>query len=782
MSRVRHRTKRKESASLKCGDRPFAMPWKGRHVLLACAVIAAVAVAAYGGSFTGKLFFDNKPIIVDNEMLKQDGMTGKIFSSNYWEPLESDLYRPLTIYTYYVNYKVWGWGDKPEGYHVCNLVLHVLNGLLVFFLLSKLTGRILIGAFSALLFVTHPIATEAVTNVVGRADLLAMFFVLGAFLTHITGSTTSASRRLWFYAGGALLLALGLLSKENAVVAVAVFLAFDVILLWPKIRGEGKNRAILPWLLRRLYTCHIFYIVIIGGWFLVRHLVLGPLPSVMCGFIESPLLYVSFFQRQATAVAMLGLYLFRLLWPVTLSADYSYNAISFVTSPTDARLLGSLAALLVVLAASVVLWKKSPVAAFFIWFFFIAIAPVSNVFVVIGTIGAERLLYMPSLAWSVCLALGVFWIGQRVLRKGSPAGEDSLKSYTGARTLIPAAVLLCLAGLYGYRTFERNKDWENKAAFWTATYKASPDSVKAIDGYAQALRENAPRKGIELLERGFGISDEYLQAYLAYSVLCMDVGTSLKENGDVTNARKIYLQAYERLEHYRNLDSEHLREMKRRLAEMGEDVGKLTVSGLDKIAFAQGSVCELLADTYPSGDKKAEYLRKATTHYREAVLKDPKDWNRHLRLGNVHLEMARTLPRGSTERQEMLDLAAVSFVRAIIVSDRADAAWRRLGTVYQVMGLSPFDYIDSPETSRDGRFYFKNDDKARDLNTEYLTLGARSQIMLELTRRKPLARENATHLARRAARRFRVSVPLERTLPLRARNFSRDDEHIWTGK
>jgi len=783
MSKKRRKHKEKRPAPPKGGARPFAMPWSGRQALVACVLIAGVGVLAYSNSFTGELFFDNKPIIVDNEILKQENMVGRIFSSNYWEPLESDLYRPLTIYTYYINYKVWGWGEEPAGYHVCNAALHVVNALLVFFLLSRLTGRIIVGAFSGLLFVAHPIATEAVTNIVGRADLLAMFFVLTAFLLHIMGSTARAggSRRFWFYAGGALALALGLLSKENAVVAIALFVAFDVILLWPVLRGEKKGRTIWRWLLARLRACYVFYIVVIAGWFVVRHLVLGPLPPRVCGFIESPLLYVPFLQREATAVVMLGLYLFRLLWPVTLSADYSYNAIPFVTSPAEPRFLGSLVAVLAVLAAGVVFWKKSPVASFFIWFFFIAMAPVSNIFTVIGTIGAERLLYMPSLAWCACLALVAFRIGRRLSAGGSAANDDPARSRLAPRNLLPAAALVCIAALYAYRTSERNKDWRNNAAFWSATYQVAPGSVKAIDGYAQTLVETDPRKAKELLEGSFEISGEYMNSYLTYAVACMNIGRELAEQGHRENARKVYMQAYERLDHFLKADHEHLNEMKRRLAEKGGDASKFEISKIERIFFSQGSICELLAETCSTGKEKAEYLRRAITHYRRAALKNPRDWNTHLRLGNAHLKTALALPHGSPDRREALDLAAVSIVRAIIVSSLATAAWQRLGTVYQTMGLNPFDYIDSPEESKDGKFHFKNDPYGRDLNMKYLRLAARSQIMLELARGRRDAAESAKHIARRAAGHFRISVPLDQTLPLRRETFSRDDERIWSG-
>ena len=92
------------------------------------------------------------------------------------------LYRPVTTFSYLLNYSVFGNADRPAGYHVVNWLLHTANVWLVFGLAVRIGRRFWPAAFAAALWAVHPLGTEAVTNIVGRADLLAAFGVLLSFL------------------------------------------------------------------------------------------------------------------------------------------------------------------------------------------------------------------------------------------------------------------------------------------------------------------------------------------------------------------------------------------------------------------------------------------------------------------------------------------------------------------------------------------------------------------------------------------------------------------------
>src|SRR4029079_7319362 len=110
----------------------------------------------------------------------------EILTTDYWWPVNmTGTHRPLATLSYLFNWAVLGNADRPAGYHALNLGLHFLNAMLVYALGVRALRISAATAFlAALLFAPHPVATEAVTNIVGRADLLATASVLGGLVVY----------------------------------------------------------------------------------------------------------------------------------------------------------------------------------------------------------------------------------------------------------------------------------------------------------------------------------------------------------------------------------------------------------------------------------------------------------------------------------------------------------------------------------------------------------------------------------------------------------------------
>ena len=109
-----------------------------------------------------------------------------------------------------------------------------------------------------------------------------------------------------------------------------------------------------------------------------------------------------FWTARLTAVKVIGKYLWLLLWPSRLSCDYSYNQIPLFTWG-DWKALAAVAACVALAAVAIVCYRRSKPVFFFIAFFFAALAPTSNLAILIGTIMAERFLYLPSIGFAGCL-------------------------------------------------------------------------------------------------------------------------------------------------------------------------------------------------------------------------------------------------------------------------------------------------------------------------------------------------------------------------------------------
>src|SRR5204862_509452 len=149
--------------------------------------VALSGLGAFANSQGNGFVLDDLSIIVSNPLIRSLSNLPRIFSSHYWYPeLQSgDLYRPLTVATYALNYAAGGL--NPWGYHAVNVLLHMACSCLVFLLFNRLLASTTAAGFAAVLFAVHPLHTEAVASVIGRAELLAAGSVLAALYLHSDG-------------------------------------------------------------------------------------------------------------------------------------------------------------------------------------------------------------------------------------------------------------------------------------------------------------------------------------------------------------------------------------------------------------------------------------------------------------------------------------------------------------------------------------------------------------------------------------------------------------------
>jgi hypothetical protein len=217
--------------------------------------------------------------------------------------------------------------------------------------------------------------------------------------------------------------------------------------------------------------------------------VLSGVTAAQIPFTDNPLVAQNFPLWQWSALRVIGSYLLLLLWPAELSADYSYDQVALCSgSLATAADLAALASLLVVLGSIGVAawqWRRRRAVAWSIVFFHVALFPVSNLALRIGTIMAERFLYLPLVGFAACLACAV----ARGLR---PLVSRLPRSGVAAQMAWAAlCVVLCLP--YVARTATRNRDWRDSVTLFRATIETSPHSYKAHNAYAASLYRAAIR-------------------------------------------------------------------------------------------------------------------------------------------------------------------------------------------------------------------------------------------------------------------------------------------------
>jgi protein O-mannosyl-transferase len=422
------------------------------------AALWILSLLAYSNSFQTGFVFDNRSLILEDARVHAatEQNVHRILTGDYWPDREaSGLYRPVATLSYLLNYAILGNGPHPEGYHWFNFFLHGLNVSLVYVLGLMIFAAPAPALALAGIWGVHPLLTESVTNIIGRADLLAGLGVLAGLLCYLKGQSEQGSRKLAWLAGLGAAQALGLFSKENAIVLIALMLLSD--LTWPR-RSQAAQRV--PFYVAAALVCAAFLLVRAQS-----------LAHMQVQFTDNPLVGAGFWTARLTAIKVLGKYLYLFLWPSSLSPDYSFNAIPVfswrLTEWEDAKTV--LAALVCVGGILLALrWRRrQPLLFFFLIFFFIALLPTSNLIILIGSVMAERFAYLPFIGLAGCLVVAI----------QAAAGQLSAKWTAAPRAAWVATALLCIA--FAARTYARNIDWQDDASLWTRAVEVCPQSAKA---------------------------------------------------------------------------------------------------------------------------------------------------------------------------------------------------------------------------------------------------------------------------------------------------------------
>lgn len=480
-------------------------------------ILFLVGFAVFSNGLKGDFVHDDH-LVLSHSFFGQPAKILNFFNQPYFEDFyQAGLYRPLTQISFGLNFL---FGSNPFGFHLVNILLHIFNSFLIFILIRKMAQIGLIGPIgqigpiaTSLLFLVLPIHVEAVTSIVGRAELLSFLFSILTLFLWLDSK--------YFYSAVTLILAL--LSKETAI-AVPVIILF----LTKRIRPIGRIRL-------------IGIIGPIAFYFILRILVLGQYAfRAKTEFVFNPLAYTSFFERFFTALKVLVLYLVKSFVPYRLSADYSYDQIPVVTN-----LFSSPLVLVGLITLGLIVWlirpigptpllkvagRVNPTIRIGLIFFLFPYLVISNLILPIGTIMADRLMYFPSLG--IVLILGLAF--ERLFKFSKRVGFISL---------------LILLFAYGFIAISQNRIWLNREALITDIFKKSRNSVAAKTEYGILILN----KDKELAKK---LSLEVYEKYPDYIQNLNLRGAIEVQEGDFIEAEKFLERALElRLKHQNTLQN-----------------------------------------------------------------------------------------------------------------------------------------------------------------------------------------------------------------------------------
>jgi len=396
--------------------------------LLIGILLAAVALA-YGNILPNQFTMDDGLYVLSNSQVTEPSLHALLSTNQI-----SNTFRPVTYATMALNWALGG--PEPAGFHLLNLLLHAGVVWLMYLLLQEIFGKSSRGktiAFAAaLLFAVHPIHTEAVASVPGRAEMLAAGFLLAAWILHLRDREIFAL----------LCFALALLSKESAVAFLPLVLLGDYAI------GRWKPRLRYAWIAGTT-------LVYLG---LLWKMQGGRFGLARISLMDNPLAHISPVWRILNALQVAWKYVGLHFYPAVLSCDYSFNQIPMYR---DLRhtLPAALAAVAVVALWMWALRKRQTGWALAGGIYLAAFATTANILVPTGTIMGERLAYLPSVGFCLLLALAFSWLVER------------------RRTLAWGVLMVVLLALAA-RTAVRNTDWKNNLALYSSAVRAVPNSSK----------------------------------------------------------------------------------------------------------------------------------------------------------------------------------------------------------------------------------------------------------------------------------------------------------------
>ena len=449
--------------------------------------LCLIGLLVYSNTFHASFHFDDPKNIITNFAIR-----------NLWNLKAVWSFLPTRFFTYLslaFNYHFHQL--SLPGYHIFNLVVHLGAAILVswFILLILSTPTVkaysisrhakLISLLAGLIFVAHPIQTQAVTYIIQRTASLATFFYLLSICLYLKSRLAREENPKptgWIrpYAGSVLVALAALFTKETAVTLPFMLLLCEVSFF----RNNSKN------IIKRLAP---FFFILVVFLIVFRLTGSGRISEVRAlQESQSGLTAITPIQYLLTQFRVIVTYLRLLLVPVNQNLDYDYP-IAQTLWQTPALI--SFVFILLVLAAAVILFRKHRLLSFSIFWFFLALIPESSVLPIRDVIFEHRL-YLPMVGYCLFLPTGLYCL----------VGHKRLKPMV--------IILLAIIGCYSVMTYNRNRVWKDEITLWNDVVRKSPNKARPYSnrGMAYSLKGEY-EKAFADCGKAVRLSPNYAAAY-----------------------------------------------------------------------------------------------------------------------------------------------------------------------------------------------------------------------------------------------------------------------------
>ena len=461
----------------------------------------------YWNGLTTPFLWDEKALILADPRVHHGSLFPEIFKKPFYPGRETAFatyYRPLSTLSFRVDYSFWGL--NPLGYHLTNLLLHLLNALLVYALFLHFFGSPELSFFGGFLFLAHPAHVEAVTYIPSRTDVLSFFFFLASFHFYVAGRR--ALKKFRPYGFSVLCYGLALLSKERATFLPLLVFAHALLINREKTKWKGAEGV----LLLSMFSC-------VGMMVLVRQHLTMPVK----GLLDLPRLPLRLFVLPEILFVYARIWFFP--WPLHVGRIIPIEVLSVRT------LIVEWSSFLVFLTAGLVFFRK-PLERFWIAWIGVALLPVVQIFPIyfnsphLRLAISEYLLYYASAGLIGLLA--THW-GSFLIAKG----DESLL------TSKPVIALGAILTLFCFMVIWRNGEYHDPITFFEQTLHHAPWHATAYNQLGVAYSDGgALEEGEKNFQKAISIEPRSAAPYANLALLAY-------KRGDTDKATQLYQKAFQ---------------------------------------------------------------------------------------------------------------------------------------------------------------------------------------------------------------------------------------------
>ncbi|MCX6564465.1 MAG: tetratricopeptide repeat protein [Candidatus Aminicenantes bacterium] len=485
----------------------------------------------------------------DNEYITQNDhvLSGMTIANLKWALFHSYIsnWHPITWLSHIVDIEIYGL--NPGGHHLTSLIIHIINAILLFYLLIRITQSWGKSIFVAALFAIHPLHVESVAWISERKDLLSFFFMLLALLSYLSYAKRPGIRR---YAVVLIFFVCGLMSKQMLMTFPIILLILDY---WPLGRfrtGSEKKKAFIPSLKNLAAEKIPFFILSVSSG------IIALLTQSHGGGAIGSIANYPFLLRVQTAILAYLKYAAKVFWPDGLSVHYPYTK-----TPEYIQVSGALLILVTITVLSVIFRRKSPyLMAGWLWYI-IMLVPVIGLIQIGQQSSADRYTYIPIIGILIMIGWGVPELLNQFKRK------HQKRIVMG---MLPA-LAMAVVTLSGIAAWRQTRYWKNSEMLFSHALAVTKNNAvmhsklalcymdqnrfeNAIGQYKEAIRiDPASFESHNNLANIYNAQDRLAEAIDHYSAAIQinprsaeahnNIGVALNKQGRGQEAIAQYLEA-----------------------------------------------------------------------------------------------------------------------------------------------------------------------------------------------------------------------------------------------